>query len=102
MALRRRRRTSEGKTTSWEVFGAILNDPQFRPTGFELSDPNNGVIGLPLGAVPEPTWAMMLLGFAGIGFMSYRRSRKDQGLALAHSTRRAAFTGGFSLLQTSD
>jgi hypothetical protein len=25
-------------------------------------------------AVPEPsTWAMMLLGFAGIGFMAYRR-----------------------------
>ena len=29
-------------------------------------------------AVPEPsTWAMMILGFAGIGFMTYRRSRKS-------------------------
>lgn len=28
-------------------------------------------------AVPEPTtWAMMLIGFAGVGFMAYRRSRK--------------------------
>jgi PEP-CTERM motif len=28
------------------------------------------------GGVPEPsTWAMLLLGFAGIGFMAYRRSR---------------------------
>jgi hypothetical protein len=28
-------------------------------------------------AVPEPsTWAMMLLGFAGIGFMAYRRTSK--------------------------
>ena len=37
-----------------------------------------------VAAVPEPsTWAMMLFGFAGIGFMAYRRSRKDQGLALA-------------------
>ena len=27
-------------------------------------------------AVPEPsTWAMLLLGFAGIGFMAYRRKR---------------------------
>jgi hypothetical protein len=26
---------------------------------------------------------MMILGFAGVGFMAYRRSRKDQGLALA-------------------
>jgi hypothetical protein len=28
-------------------------------------------------AVPEPsTWAMMILGFAGIGFMAYRRKSK--------------------------
>jgi hypothetical protein len=31
----------------------------------------------PVAGVPEPsTWAMLLLGFAGIGFMAYRRSRK--------------------------
>jgi len=31
-----------------------------------------------VGGVPEPsTWAMMILGFAGIGFMTYRRSRKS-------------------------
>jgi hypothetical protein len=31
-----------------------------------------------VSAVPEPsTWAMMILGFAGIGFMTYRRSRKS-------------------------
>ena len=29
------------------------------------------------GAVPEPsTWAMMLLGFAGLGFIGYRRARR--------------------------
>jgi len=34
--------------------------------------------------VPEPsTWAIMILGFGGVGFMACRRSRKDQGLALA-------------------
>ena len=34
--------------------------------------------------VPEPsTWAMLILGFASIGFVAYRRSRKDHGLALA-------------------
>jgi hypothetical protein len=33
-------------------------------------------------AVPEPsTWAMMLLGFAGIGFMAYRRKSKPSLLA---------------------
>jgi hypothetical protein len=35
-----------------------------------------------IGSVPEPsTWAMMILGFAGVGFMAYRR-RKDSTLAL--------------------
>jgi len=30
-----------------------------------------------VAAVPEPTtWAMMLLGFAGVGFMAYRRKAK--------------------------
>jgi len=38
----------------------------------------------PIAAVPEPsTWAMMILGFAGVSFMAYRRSRKHQGLMLA-------------------
>jgi hypothetical protein len=32
------------------------------------------VNGSPIAAVPEPsTWAMMILGFAGVGFMAYRR-----------------------------
>ena len=31
-------------------------------------------LSLNVGAVPEPsTWAMMILGFVGIGFMAYRR-----------------------------
>jgi CHRD domain/PEP-CTERM motif len=33
-----------------------------------------------LGAVPEPsTWAMMLIGFAGLGFMAYRRKHSPAG-----------------------
>jgi hypothetical protein len=32
-----------------------------------------------IGEVPEPsTWAMMLLGFAGLGYVGYRRSSKPQ------------------------
>ena len=35
-------------------------------------------------AVPEPsTWAMLLLGFAGIGFMAYRRKQNGPQLRLA-------------------
>jgi hypothetical protein len=41
--------------------------------GFE-DPPINGVITL-ASAVPEPaTWAMMILGFFGVGFMAYRRN----------------------------
>jgi hypothetical protein len=37
-----------------------------------------------LSAVPEPsTWAMMLIGFAGLGFSAYRRKRNATALAAA-------------------
>ena len=37
-------------------------------------------------AVPEPsTWAMMILGFAGVGFMAYRRRTKLRCACLIHS-----------------
>jgi hypothetical protein len=42
-----------------------------------------GVFGADVGAVPEPsTWAMMILGFAGIGFMAYRRKLKPALMAV--------------------
>ena len=35
-------------------------------------------------AVPEPsTWAMMILGFAGVGFMTYRRRKQSNALSAA-------------------
>ena len=41
-----------------------------------------GSIGV--GAVPEPsTWAMMILGFAGVGFMAFRRRNKAAALNLS-------------------
>jgi len=44
--------------------------------------PANLSVSLPLQtAVPEPsTWAMMILGFAGVGFLAYRR--RNQGTVL--------------------
>jgi hypothetical protein len=46
----------------------------------------NGLVTIdlisPITPVPEPsTWAMMILGFAGVGFMAYRR--RNQAAALA-------------------
>jgi PEP-CTERM motif-containing protein len=47
-------------------FSLVLTDLTLSPT-----DPN--LVGT-IAAVPEPsTWAMMILGLAGVGFMAYRR-----------------------------
>jgi hypothetical protein len=61
----------------------------FNGTTFEISwsgtDPAFGAIGgfaILTSAVPEPsTWAMMLFGFAGLGFMAYRRKAKPMLMA---------------------
>jgi hypothetical protein len=43
---------------------------------------DNVVVTNNVGAVPEPsTWAMMILGFAGVGFMAYRRKSKPALMA---------------------
>ena len=50
-------------------------------SGFDLTIGGDGVFAFG-GAVPEPsTWAMMLLGFGGLGAMA--RSRRKQALATA-------------------
>ncbi|MDA9522934.1 hypothetical protein XI06_22300 [Bradyrhizobium sp. CCBAU 11434] len=37
-----------------------------------------------IGAVPEPsTWAMMILGFCGVGFMAHRRKQNGSALVAA-------------------
>jgi hypothetical protein len=37
-----------------------------------------------ISAVPEAsTWAMMILGFMGVGFMAYRRRDKGTGFRFA-------------------
>ena len=41
-----------------------------------------GVAFAPVAAVPEPTtWAMLLVGFAGVGFMAYRRKSRPALMA---------------------
>jgi hypothetical protein len=44
--------------------------------------PGAAVFEVTTGLVPEPsTWAMMLLGFAGLGFAGYRSARKAGAMA---------------------
>ncbi|WP_196232406.1 PEPxxWA-CTERM sorting domain-containing protein [Bradyrhizobium japonicum] len=50
----------------------------------DYSSAFDSVVISEIGAVPEPaTWAMMLVGFAGVGLMTYRR--RDQRSALARA-----------------
>lgn len=63
-------------------FGISLIGTSFGPnpisetfSGISLTDSQE------VAAVPEPsTWAMMMLGFAGLGLLSYRRTRRNGGL----------------------
>jgi hypothetical protein len=46
-----------------------------------LAGPHSGLLGGSISAVPEPsTWAMMLIGFAGLGF-AFRQSRRKVSFA---------------------
>jgi hypothetical protein len=64
-----------------DLFTGNPADPVFTLGSFNLSNPffgQNDVLTISaVAAVPEPsTWAMMILGFAGVGFMAYRRNGK--------------------------
>jgi hypothetical protein len=54
----------------------------FNSDGGSLASIGHGFLASEHGSlastVPEPsTWAMMLIGFAGIGFVTYRRTKKN-------------------------
>jgi hypothetical protein len=49
---------------------------------FSADNQQLGDVSIQVNAVPEPsTWAMLILGFAGIGFMTYRRKSRPAVLA---------------------
>lgn len=64
---------------SYECFGWLC-DPAYGPSGIirYVSDDSRSFASAAVASpVPEPsTWAMMILGFAGIGFLAYRRSNR--------------------------
>ena len=56
--------------------GALAPDWSRIGTDITGQGPFNAAFSLTGTMVPEPsTWAMMLIGFAGLGFMAYRRKR---------------------------
>jgi len=75
---------------TWDVFVGFNPTDSHRlfrsvqPLTFELSDPGSGSGTGAVTSVPEPsTWAMMILGFAGIGFAAWRHQRKAAPLLAA-------------------
>ena len=65
---------------SWTGPGFSINAPLIEKAYSDAA--HTSPIGQHVVApIPEPsTWAMMLLGFGGIGFMAYRRSRNSHSL----------------------
>ena len=58
-------------------YGTFSIDPGLALTGTLPVGGDGGVDTHLAGAVPEPsTWALMLLGFVGLGFAGFRRARK--------------------------
>jgi hypothetical protein len=74
--------------SSWTAFGANsffqsgLNTLEFDVVNYAQNGGNPSGLNVQFltAAVPEPsTWAMMILGFLGVGFVAYRRK---SGMAL--------------------
>lgn len=69
-------------TLNWtqvtETFVAQSATPQLVFAGTILDgDHSSGIDNINIAAVPErSTWAMMILGFLGVGFVAHRRKRK--------------------------
>ncbi len=60
------------------ITGSILGGGE-AAVNWQSAFPNGGEVIVSTG-IPEPsTWAMMLIGFAGLGFMSYRQRQKLAG-----------------------
>jgi hypothetical protein len=67
-------------------FSSLLQAPLFGSNWDYIGFFQSGTITLAdtVAAVPEPsTWAMLLLGFAGVGVMSYRRNSKPKAALMA-------------------
>ena len=70
--------TIAGLTTANALGNIFVADIMCGATQLGCTAGLTGDVDVHVGAVPEPsTWGMLIIGFAGIGFMAYRR--KSQG-----------------------
>jgi hypothetical protein len=69
--------------TNGAYFTGTTADPTFKLGTYGITGDSLTITDIS-AAVPEPsTWAMMLLGFGGLGFMAYRKKRNGSSLRLA-------------------
>jgi hypothetical protein len=67
----------------FDIFTEITLDPGVLVPGTNPMDLVLNVTVTGTGTIPEPsTWAMMLTGFAGLGFVGYRKAKR-KGIAAA-------------------
>ena len=73
-----------------QLFTGAESAPTFTPGVYTLANSlSESIDFVTLTAVPEPaTWAMMLMGFAGLGWAGYRRANRRDGRRLI------VFSGG--------
>ena len=80
--------TTDGLNNPAPFIGLLSDSPNITSLVFFADHGDSGGYGTALGtvslnvrvhpAVPEPsTWAMMLIGFAGLGFVTHRRTKKN-------------------------
>jgi hypothetical protein len=71
--------TFDPSTLAFNGFTLTVNDLTGVGTGAPVE-----LTGTITAAVPEPaTWAMMILGFCGVGFLAYRRKENGPSLRVA-------------------
>jgi PEP-CTERM motif-containing protein len=81
---------NDGQTEVWVTISGltsfnslVFSDGSANAFEFNVAAPGPLTNGFLTAGVPEPsTWAMLLLGFAGVGFMAYRR-KSTQALMAA-------------------
>src|SRR5262249_14057602 len=71
-----------GSSGAFFFFNPTANQPGLDFTVTLSGETTTGAVSSAVAAVPEPSsWAMMILGFFGVGFMAYRRKAKSAFMA---------------------